>query len=49
MIKSLLATAAGCAAGLLLGYAIKAGIQWYACMAYGLFGETYCVLQVLMR
>jgi hypothetical protein len=48
-MKSILSIAAGCAAGMLLGYAIKAGVQWYGCKAYGQFSDTYCVLQVLMR
>jgi hypothetical protein len=41
--------AAGVFAGMLLFFAVKAGMQWYGCKAYGLFSDTYCALQVLMR
>jgi hypothetical protein len=48
-MKSLLITAAGVCLGMFLGFTVKAGIQWYGCKAYGLFSDTYCALQVLMR
>jgi hypothetical protein len=48
-MKTFAAVALGVCAGLLLGFAVKAGVQWYGCKAYGLFSDTYCALQVLMR
>lgn len=42
-------TAGAVCSGVLLGRAVLAGVQWYGCKAYGLFSDTYCVLQVLMR
>jgi hypothetical protein len=48
-MKSFLITAGAVFCGLLLGFTVKAGIQWYGCKAYGLFSDTYCALQVLMR
>jgi hypothetical protein len=48
-MKTFAAVALGVCAGLLLGFAVKAGLQWYGCKAYGLFSDTYCALQVLMR
>jgi glycerol-3-phosphate dehydrogenase len=48
-VKQFAAVALGVCAGLLLGFAVKAGMQWYGCKAYGLFSDTYCALQVLMR
>jgi glycerol-3-phosphate dehydrogenase len=48
-VKQFAAVALGVCAGLLLGFAVKAGVQWYGCKAYGLFSDTYCALQVLMR
>jgi hypothetical protein len=48
-MKSFLLIAAGVFAGMLLAFAFKAAMQWYGCKAYGLFSDTYCALQVLMR
>jgi hypothetical protein len=48
-MKTFLVTTAGIVFGLLIGRALIAGIQWYGCKAYGLFSDTYCALQVLMR
>jgi hypothetical protein len=42
-------TAAVCS-GLLLGFAIKAGLQWVGCKAYNLaFSDLHCWLMVMMR
>jgi hypothetical protein len=49
MLKQFAITAFAVFCGLLLGFTVKAGIQWYGCKAYGLFSDTYCALQVLMR
>jgi hypothetical protein len=48
-MKTFAAVALGVCAGLLLGFAVKAGVQWYVCKSHGLFSDTYCALQVLMR
>jgi hypothetical protein len=48
-VKTFALVAAGVFAGMLLAFAFKAGVQWYGCKAYGLFSDTYCALQVLMR
>jgi hypothetical protein len=48
-MKTFALVAAGVFAGMLLAFAFKAAMQWYGCKAYGLFSDTYCALQVLMR
>jgi hypothetical protein len=48
-VKTVALVAAGVFAGMLLAFAFKAAMQWYGCKAYGLFSDTYCALQVLMR
>jgi hypothetical protein len=48
-MKTFALVALGVFAGMLLAFMFKAGVQWYGCKAYGLFSDTYCALQVLMR
>jgi hypothetical protein len=42
--------ALGVCAGLLLGFALKAGVKWVGCKAYNLaFSDLHCWLMVMMR
>jgi hypothetical protein len=49
-VKQFAAVALGVCAGLLLGFAVKAGLQWVGCKAYNLaFSDLHCWLMVMMR
>jgi hypothetical protein len=50
VVKQFAITAGAVCAGLLGGFAIKAGLQWVGCKAYNLaFSDLHCWLMVMMR